>query len=106
LYALGAVAYYLLTGRPPFQGTSALGVLMAHAHDPVVPLSGHRPDVPGDLEQVVLRCLAKDPMDRYPDAESLGQALADCTAANEWDGRRAATWWKEVGHEGHAGRGI
>jgi serine/threonine-protein kinase len=106
LYALGAVAYYLLTGRPPFEGDSVLGVLMAHARDPVVPPSRHRPDVPGDLEQVVLRCLAKDPTDRYPDAEALGQALADCAASNEWDGRRAATWWQEASHEGNAGTGI
>jgi len=106
LYALGAVAYYLLTGRPPFEGDSVLGVLMAHARDPVVPPSRHRPDVPGDLEQVVLRCLAKAPIDRFPDAEALRQALADCAASNEWDGRRAATWWQEASHEGNAGPGI
>jgi serine/threonine-protein kinase len=105
LYALGAVAYYLLTGRPPFEGDSVLAVLMAHARDPVVPPSRHRPDVPADLEQVVLRCLAKDPADRYPDAEALGQALADCAACNEWDGRRAATWWQEAGRESNAGTG-
>jgi serine/threonine-protein kinase len=105
LYALGAVAYDLLTGRPPFEGESVLGVLVAHARDPVVPPSRHRPDVPGDLEQVVLRCLAKDPADRYPDAEALGQALAACAASNEWDGRRAATWWQEAGREGKASTG-
>jgi serine/threonine-protein kinase len=102
LYALGGVAYFLLTGRPPFEGDSALGVLMAHTRDPVVPPSRHRSDVPGDLEQVVLRCLAKDPSDRYPDAGALGQALADCAAANEWDSARAAAWWQEAGHEGNA----
>jgi serine/threonine-protein kinase len=106
LYALGAVAYYLLTGRPPFEGDSVLGVLLAHAHDPVAPPSRHRPDVPGDLEGVVLRCLAKGPGDRYPDAEALGQALAGCAAADEWDGRRAATWWRGAGHEGDAGTGA
>jgi serine/threonine-protein kinase len=106
LYALGAVAYYLLTGRPPFEGDSVLGVLVAHARDPVVPPSRHRPDVPGDLERVVLRCLAKDPADRYPDAEALGQVLAACAASNEWDGRRAATWWQEAGHEDNAGTGA
>jgi serine/threonine-protein kinase len=102
LYALGAVAYYLLTGRAPFEGDNVLDVLMAHARDPVVPPSRHRPEIPGDLEQVVLRSLAKDPTDRYPNAEALGQALADCAAANAWDSARAATWWQEAGHEGNA----
>lgn len=102
LYSLGGVAYHLLTGHPPFEGDNVLGVLLAHAHDPVVPPSRHRPDVPDDLEQVVLRCLAKSPADRYPDAEALGQALATCAAANAWDGRRAATWWQEAGREGNA----
>jgi serine/threonine-protein kinase len=106
LYALGAVAYFLLTGRPPFEGESVLGVLVAQARDPVVPPSRHLPDVPGDLEQVVLRCLAKGPADRYPDAEAMGQALADCAASGEWDGRRAATWWQEADHEAEGGPGI
>ena len=71
LYALGAVAYYLLTGRPPFEGEDGIGVMIAHARDPVVPPSQVRADVPEDLERVVLRCLAKDPSERFPDAESL-----------------------------------
>ncbi len=96
LYALGGVAYYLLTGRPPFEGDSAFAVMMAHARDPVTPPARHRPGLPEDLEQVVLRCLAKEPADRYPDAEALGQALAACAAATEWDARQAALWWQGV----------
>src|SRR5579859_5449339 len=67
-----------------------------------------RPEIGGarGLEQVVLRCLAKAPTDRYPDAETLGQALADSAAANEGDGRRAATSWQEAGFEGDATTGI
>ncbi len=44
----------------------------------------------------MLRCLAKEPADRYPDAEALGQALAACAAAREWDARQAALWWQGV----------
>lgn len=96
LYALGGIAYYLLTGRPPFEEESAFAVMMAHARDPVTPPTQHFPSLPGDLEQIVLRCLAKEPADRYPDAEALGQALAACSAAAEWDGHQAALWWQGV----------
>ena len=81
IYSLGAVAYYLLTGRPPFEGEGGIAVLIAHARDPVEPPSRVRPGIPEDLERVVLRCLAKDPAERFPDAESLEQALADCACA-------------------------
>jgi serine/threonine-protein kinase len=96
LYALGGVAYYLLTGRPPFEGDSVVAVMMANVRDPVVPPAQLRPGLPADLEQVVLRCLAKNPADRYPDAESLEQALAACADAGTWDARRAALWWQET----------
>ena len=96
LYSLGAVAYYLLTGRPPFDGQDGIGVMIAHARDPVVPPSRGRADVPEDLERVVLRCLAKDPADRFPDAEGLEHALAECACAGDWDRCRAAGWWQHA----------
>ena len=97
LYSLGAVAYALLTGRPPFDDDDPMAVMMAHARDPVVPPSQLRPDIPEDLERVVLRCLAKDPAERFPDAESLEQALAGCACADRWNAKRAAEWWRQVG---------
>ena len=90
IYSLGAVAYYLLTGRPPFDGESGIGVMIAHARDPVVPPSLVRAGIPEDLERVVLRCLAKDPAERFPDAESLERALGECACAADWDQDRAA----------------
>jgi hypothetical protein len=95
VYALGAVAYFALTGRPPFEGPTAFAILMAHARDPVVPPSELRPDVPTDLEQVVLNCLAKAPDDRYPDARALGRALAACANAASWNSDQADLWWAE-----------
>ena len=83
IYGLGAVAYYTLTGRPPFTGQTAMEVMIAHARDPVTPPSRIRPDLPRDLEAVVLRCLAKDPNDRYPDTPSLAKALDACADAVE-----------------------
>src|SRR5262249_36975914 len=97
LYSLGAVAYALLPGRPPFDDDDPMAVMMAHARDPVIPPSQLRPDIPEDLERVVLRCLAKDPAERFPDAESLEQALAGCACADRWSAKRAAEWWRQVG---------
>ena len=94
LYGLGGVAYTLLTGRPPFERGTVDQVLNAHVNDPVVPPSRHRPDIPRDLEEVVLRCLAKHPTDRYQGAEEVETILAACTSADDWDARKAADWWK------------
>ena len=96
LYALGGVAYFTLTGRPPFDGETALAVMIAHARDPVVPPSKLRQDVPADLEAVILKCLSKKPDDRYPSAKALSQALAACAAASEWGPEEAEKWWADV----------
>jgi serine/threonine-protein kinase len=71
-----------------------MAVLIAAARDPVEPPSRHRPGVPPDLERIIVRCLAKSPSDRYPDAEALERDLAACAAAAEWDFARAAAWWR------------
>jgi eukaryotic-like serine/threonine-protein kinase len=94
MYGLGAVAYYLLTGRPPFTGPTPMAVMIGVARDPIESPSRHRPDLPSDLERVVLRCLAKSPADRYPDAGSLDQDLAGCSTAADWNFARAADWWR------------
>ncbi|HQU43045.1 MAG TPA: serine/threonine-protein kinase, partial [Pirellulales bacterium] len=96
IYSLGAVAYYLLTGHPPFEGNTAMKVMVAHAREDAVPLSRWRPEIPTDIEQVVLRCLAKRPEDRFQDVLSLEQALADCEAAGDWSRERAKQWWYET----------
>jgi serine/threonine-protein kinase len=104
IYSLGAVAYTMLTGRAPFERSNPLEVIVAHARDEVVPPSRHLAgrthpprggEVPADLEQVVLRCLAKRPEDRFQDAESLEQALSRCAAAGQWTQSHAARWWHE-----------
>jgi serine/threonine-protein kinase len=94
VYALGAVMYCALTGRPPFEEHSAFAVMIAHARDPVTPPRAVRPDLPADLEQVVLRCLAKRPEDRFPNSQALGEALAACSCAGEWGPHRADAWWE------------
>ena len=95
IYSLGAVAYYLLSGRPPFQTRSGIGTLIAQVRDPVVPLSAVRGDIPADLERIVLWCLAKEPVERPADVDVLEQALGHCACAADWDKRRASAWWHD-----------
>jgi eukaryotic-like serine/threonine-protein kinase len=96
IYSLGAVAYYLLTGKPPFDAATAIEAIVAHARDPIVPPSQIRDLVPADLDAVVLRCLAKDPMERFRDAESLEIALGRCSCASSWDKALARQWWNDL----------
>ena len=90
IYSVGALAYFLLSGRPPFAGRTGMKLIAAHLYEVPEPLSRHRGDVPADLEAVILRCLAKDPNARFPDAKSLNAALSSCAAAGQWTAREAA----------------
>jgi len=76
IYALGCVLYEMLAGTPPFSGPTAQAVMARHTTDPVPPLSTVRP-VPGALETVVLKALAKVPGDRWPTGRALAEALAE-----------------------------
>ena len=78
IYSLGAVAYFLLTGRPPFERDTLMKVLIAHARDDVMSPSQIRSDLPPDLEQIVLCCLAKNRDERFQNAESLEATFNDC----------------------------
>jgi serine/threonine-protein kinase len=71
LYALGALAYEILAGRPPFAGLSPQAVLAAHVTQAPEMLSGLRPSVPPALNALVMRCLEKRPADRWQRAEEL-----------------------------------
>ena len=71
IYAVGAVAYELLTGRPVFMGTTPQMILSAHMTEPPQPVTNFRDTVPAALESVVMRCLEKRPADRWQSAEEL-----------------------------------
>jgi tetratricopeptide (TPR) repeat protein/predicted Ser/Thr protein kinase len=75
VYALGATLYALLTGRPPFDGATAMNVVHSVLNKAPRPPSALRPDLDHDLETVCLQCLHKEPEQRYPSAEALGSDL-------------------------------
>ena len=75
VYALGAMLYELLTGRPPFAAGTAVDTVLAVLNDPPPPPRSVDPDVPRDLELIVLKCLGKDPARRYATAASLAADL-------------------------------
>ena len=71
IYAVGAVGYELLTGRPPFTGTSPQMILSAHVTQAVEPVTKHREHVSPVLNDLILKCLEKHPADRWQTAEEL-----------------------------------
>ena len=75
IYALGAILYQALTGRPPFLGASAMETLKLVVSTEVVPPRRQRPDVPRDLETIALKCLEKEPGRRYAHAAALADDL-------------------------------
>ncbi len=75
LYSTGIVLYELLTGTVPFTGETPVEIAMKHLSQVPAPPSTHRPEIPRDLDYVVLRALAKDPADRYHSAEEMDSDL-------------------------------
>ena len=79
LYSLGAVAYTMLGGREPFAGASTNELIYRRLTQDPVPLSAVAPTVSADLASVVMRCLAREPVLRWPSARELREALSRCT---------------------------
>src|SRR5262249_834731 len=95
IYNVGAVAYFLMTGKLPFDRQTTLEMLQAHAYAPLAPSPEFNESVPADLQRVILRCLEKDPDRRYPDAATLETALRGCKGMGEWTPARAEEWWRQ-----------
>ncbi len=74
LYAVGCVLYQMLVGRPPFDATAPFALFDAHINHPPPPIA--RPDVPPHVAAAIARALAKDPAERWPDADAMRRALA------------------------------
>ncbi|MBZ0268832.1 serine/threonine protein kinase [bacterium] len=94
LYALGCVAYWLLTGQLVFEGKSAVEMLMHHIQTtPEPPSARTEIPVPGELDRIVLACLEKDPAKRPQSATELSRRLAECPLPSAWTNERAREWW-------------
>jgi serine/threonine-protein kinase len=89
LYALGAVGYFLLSGRRVFTGANAIDVCLQHVTAAPAPLAA-----PPQLAAVIARCLAKLPEQRYASAADVAEALR-AADPGDWDDARASAWWRE-----------
>lgn len=96
IYGLGCTAYWLLSGHHVFEATQIVPLLMNHVSKPPVPLSDRLPNLPSELNDLVLTCLAKNPADRPRDAFEVNAALASINFKLEWNGHQAASWWQKT----------
>jgi eukaryotic-like serine/threonine-protein kinase len=94
LYAVGCVAYWLLTGEPVFQGDTPMATLIAHVQStPVPPSQRSETIIPPALDEVILGCLAKNPADRPQTAEELERQLVASVPDPAWRLEDAREWW-------------
>lgn len=97
IYSLGAVMYFMATGKAPFQHESALKVMIAHASEDPEPPRYFNSEIPTELEEVILRSLEKRPGDRFQSVAELRDALDHVPTEPEWTPQLAAHWWEHYG---------
>jgi serine/threonine-protein kinase len=94
VYAVGCVAYFLLTGQLVFQGNTPMEALVAHVHTPPAPPSQRAEfRIPRQIDAIVLACLEKDPDSRPRDAAAILRMIDDC-GTDEWSNAKAREWWQ------------
>jgi serine/threonine-protein kinase len=105
IYALGCVAYWLLTGRLVFDAATPVGMIVAHINEQPSPPSAHTElPVPEALDALVLECLAKEPEGRPASAGELARRLDSIELPTQWTDERAARWWNSHQLSGAEGR--
>jgi len=95
LYGLGAVGYFLITGRRLFEGATPLDLCVQHVTAPPTPPSALGVAIAPALEAVLMTCLAKRPGDRHPSAAALADALEALPPAGDWGTSDAELWWDQ-----------
>jgi serine/threonine-protein kinase len=94
IYAIGCVAYWLLTGKFVFTADTPMGLLMQHVQAAPTPPSAWTDQlIPQTLDRLVLACLAKDPAERPQTARELSARLAAVEGSGDWTQDRARSWW-------------
>ncbi len=100
IYALGCVAYWLLTRERVFEAENRADMLVMHAHQrPVPPSKRAGIVIPAGLEELILKCLDKNPNRRPQTARELGDRIRDLGIAREWTRARRDEWWRQHGVE-------
>ncbi len=95
VYALGCVAYYLLTGQLVFQADTPMKMLLQHVQStPLPPSQRTELPIPRELDELVLACLEKDPAKRPQDAAALFRRATECRSCNTWNHETARSWWE------------
>lgn len=92
-YALGCVAFEMLTGRPPFRRANEAATLYAHLHDPLPSVASAKPELTASLDSVLRRATEKDPDDRFPTSSGFAAALADTISEPPSSRRRRPMPW-------------
>src|SRR5262249_46511011 len=95
IYSLGAVAYFLLSGQPPFVRSTVGQMIDAHEKEQPIPLSLVLAELDRSLASVVMRCLEKEPSQRYQNIQALERDLGACPSAKSWGEEEAARFWME-----------
>jgi serine/threonine-protein kinase len=95
VYALGCVAYYLLTGQLVFEADSPMKMFLQHMQArPVPPSQRTELHIPREVDELVLACLEKDPAHRPQSAEQLLRMVRNCRSGETWDFETARGWWQ------------
>ncbi|HEY7170604.1 MAG TPA: serine/threonine-protein kinase [Vicinamibacterales bacterium] len=95
VYALGCVAYFLLTGQLVFDADTPMKMMLEHLNTtPVPPSARSELPIPPEIDALVLSCLEKDPSRRPQDAESLFKLACGCRICETWNHDRARGWWQ------------
>jgi serine/threonine-protein kinase len=97
IYGLGCLAFWMLSGRAPLMGSTAMETILMHVQETPGRISEYAEDIPKELDAIIASCLQKDAAQRPEDAAALLELLEGVPVENPWTEARAAAWWKGDG---------
>ena len=94
IYALGCVSYWLVTGKQVFEADTGVALIVEHVKTaPTPPSERTELPIPPEFEAIIMKCLAKDPADRFQSTGEMAAALSEVPGTHAWDAKRADEWW-------------